>query len=95
MTCRIHDDDVTFERISVDHGIVGGVPCVQRQAHPGRDGHRMVAEEMSTDEILAEFPHLTLTDIQDSSAPVLRRSTSVRTPATNRLKLHRRIARRA
>jgi uncharacterized protein (DUF433 family) len=53
---------VTFEGISVDHRVMGGVPCVRSTRIPVAT----VAEEMAFDEILAELPHLTLTDIQES-----------------------------
>jgi uncharacterized protein (DUF433 family) len=66
MRWRIYDDGVTFERISVDHRIMGGVPCVRGTRIPVAAVVAMVAEEMRTDEILAEFPRLTLADIQDS-----------------------------
>jgi uncharacterized protein (DUF433 family) len=66
MGCRIYDDDVTFERISVDHRIMGGVPCVHGTRIPVATVVAMVAEEMDFDEILAEFPQLTLADIQES-----------------------------
>jgi len=66
MRWRIYDDGVTFERISVDHRIMGGVPCVRGTRIPVATVVAMVAEEMGTDDILAEFPQLTLADIQDS-----------------------------
>jgi uncharacterized protein (DUF433 family) len=64
--CRIYHDDVTFERISVDHRIMGGVPSVRGTRIPVATVVAMGAEEMGTDEILAEFSQLTLADIQDS-----------------------------
>jgi len=64
--CRLYDVDVTFERISVDHRIMGGVPCVRGTRIPVATVVAMVAEEMDFDEILAEFPQLTLADIQES-----------------------------
>lgn len=64
--CRLYDVGVTFERISVDHRIMGGVPCVRGTRIPVATVVAMVAEEMDFDEILAEFPQLTLADIQES-----------------------------
>ena len=57
---------MTFERISVDHRIMGGVPCVGGTRIPVAAVVAMVAEEMGSDAILAEFPQLTPADIQDS-----------------------------
>jgi uncharacterized protein (DUF433 family) len=66
MGCRIYDDSVTFERISVDYRIMGGVPWVRGTRIPVATVVAMVAEEMDFDEILAEFAQLTLADIQES-----------------------------
>jgi uncharacterized protein (DUF433 family) len=57
---------VAFERISVDHRIMGGVPCVRGTRIPVATVVGMVAEGMTTDEIVAEFPQLTAEDIQDA-----------------------------
>jgi uncharacterized protein (DUF433 family) len=57
---------VTFERISVDHRIMGGVPCVRGTPIPVATVVAMVAEWTSFDETLAELPQLTLADIQES-----------------------------
>jgi uncharacterized protein (DUF433 family) len=57
---------VAFERISVDHRIMGGVPCVRSTRIPVATVVGMVAEGMTTDEILADFPQLTRDDIQDA-----------------------------
>ncbi|HMG44346.1 MAG TPA: DUF433 domain-containing protein [Acidimicrobiales bacterium] len=57
---------MTFERISVDHRIMGGVPCIRGTRIPVATVVGMVAEGMGTDEILAEFPQLTLEDIRDA-----------------------------
>ena len=55
-----------FERISVDHNIMGGVPCVRGTRIPVTTVVGMVAESMNFDEIVADFPQLTPADIQDS-----------------------------
>ena len=57
---------VAFERISVDHEIMGGVPCIRGTRIPVTTIVGMVAEGMATDEILADFPQLTRDDIQDA-----------------------------
>ena len=55
-----------FDRISVDHNIMGGVPCVRGTRIPVATVVGMVAESMTVDEIVADFPQLTSDDIQDS-----------------------------
>lgn len=63
---RAHDDTAAFERISINHTIMGGVPCVRGTRIPVATVVGMVAEGMPMVEILAEFPQLTGDDIQDS-----------------------------
>jgi uncharacterized protein (DUF433 family) len=55
-----------FERISVDHRIMGGVPCIRGTRIPVATVVGMIAEGMRPDEILAEFPQLSGEDIQDA-----------------------------
>jgi uncharacterized protein (DUF433 family) len=57
---------VAFERIAVDHRIMGGVPCVRGTRIPVATVVGMIAEGMEHGEILAEFPQLTAEDIQDA-----------------------------
>jgi uncharacterized protein (DUF433 family) len=57
---------VAFERISIDHRIMGGVPCVRGTRIPVASVVGMIAEGMATDEILADFPQLTLDDIHET-----------------------------
>ncbi|MFP3899958.1 MAG: DUF433 domain-containing protein [Acidimicrobiia bacterium] len=57
---------VAFDRISIDHRIMGGVPCVRGTRIPVATVVGMVAEGMTTDEILADFPQLTLDDIHEA-----------------------------
>ena len=45
---------------------MGGVPCVRGTRIPVATVVGMVAEGMSTDEILADFPQLTLDDIREA-----------------------------
>jgi uncharacterized protein (DUF433 family) len=63
---RIYGEGVTFEQIFVDHRIMGGVPCVQGTRIPVATVVAMIAEGMDFDEIVTEFPRLTLADIQES-----------------------------
>lgn len=57
---------MAFERISVDHRIMGGVPCIRGTRIPVTTIVAMVAENMATDEVRASFPQLHLEDIQDA-----------------------------
>ena len=45
---------------------MGGVPCVRGTRIPVATVVGMVAEGMTTDEILADFPQLTLDDIREA-----------------------------
>jgi uncharacterized protein (DUF433 family) len=57
---------VAFERISVDHRIMGGVPCIRGTRIPVATVVGMVAEGMTTEAILADFPQLTAEDIREA-----------------------------
>lgn len=57
---------VIYERISIDHQIMGGVPCIRGTRIPVTSAVGMVADGMTVNEIVAEFPQLTLPDIQDA-----------------------------
>ena len=57
---------MAFERISVDHQVMGGVPCIRGTRIPVATVVGMVAEGMTNEEILADFPQLTQDDIQDA-----------------------------
>jgi uncharacterized protein (DUF433 family) len=57
---------VAFERISVDHEIMGGVPCIRGTRIPVTTVVASVAEGMTPDEIIGLFPQLTGEDIKDA-----------------------------
>lgn len=57
---------MTFERISIDHTIMGGVPCIRGTRIPVTTVVGMVAEGMTVDEIVGDFAQLTVGDIQDA-----------------------------
>ncbi|HEX2039787.1 MAG TPA: DUF433 domain-containing protein [Acidimicrobiales bacterium] len=57
---------MAFERISVDHRIMGGVPCIRGTRIPVATVVGMIAEGMSVEEIVADFPQLTPDDIHDA-----------------------------
>jgi len=55
-----------FTRITLDPKKMGGVPCIRGLRIPVATIVGMVAEGMSSDEILASFPDLELEDIRES-----------------------------
>ena len=61
-----------FERITVDPGQMGGVPCIRRLRIPVSMVVGMVADGTTEADILAAYPDLTREDI--SSALILRQA---------------------
>ncbi|HKS96296.1 MAG TPA: DUF433 domain-containing protein [Terriglobia bacterium] len=57
---------MTFKRITVNPNQMGGVPCVRGLRIPVATVVGMVADGMSHDEILKDFPDLTPDDIAES-----------------------------
>jgi uncharacterized protein (DUF433 family) len=57
---------VTFERITTDPEVMGGLPCIRGLRIPVASVVAMVADGMTTDEILAEHPDLTREDIHEA-----------------------------
>lgn len=57
---------MTFERITVEPEKMGGVPCIRGLRIPVATLVGMVAEGMTTDEILADFPDLEAEDIREA-----------------------------
>ena len=54
---------MSFERVSVDHEVMGGVPCVRGTRIPVATVVGMVADGMSVEEIIADYPQLLADDI--------------------------------
>ncbi|HST65612.1 MAG TPA: DUF433 domain-containing protein [Mycobacteriales bacterium] len=52
------------DRISVDSGIMGGVPCIRGTRIPVVTLIGMLAAGLDTPAILAEYPELTETDVR-------------------------------
>lgn len=57
---------MTFERITVDPGQMGGAPCIRGLRIPVATVVAMVADGMTTDEILADLPDLTKEDVTEA-----------------------------
>ncbi|HEY4991373.1 MAG TPA: DUF433 domain-containing protein [Nakamurella sp.] len=51
-------------RISVDHRIMGGVPCVAGTRIPVATVVGLIANGLTADQILAEYPQLSIADVQ-------------------------------
>ena len=57
---------MTFSRITVNSDQMGGVPCVRGLRIPVATIVGMVAEEMTTAEILAAYPDLKAEDVREA-----------------------------
>jgi uncharacterized protein (DUF433 family) len=55
-----------FDRIAVDQRIMAGVPCIRGTRIPVATVVGMVAEGMTSAEILADFPQLEADDIRQA-----------------------------
>ena len=57
---------MTFERITVDPAQMGGVPCIRGMRIPVATVVGMVADGMTSPEILAAFPDLEAEDVREA-----------------------------
>jgi uncharacterized protein (DUF433 family) len=57
---------MAFERITIDHRIMAGVPCIRGTRIPVATVVGLVAEGVQIDEILADYPQLTSEDIEEA-----------------------------
>lgn len=57
---------MSFERIVVDHEIMGGVPCIRGTRMPVTRLLKMVAAGMTVEQIRADFPQLTAEDVHQA-----------------------------
>jgi uncharacterized protein (DUF433 family) len=55
-----------FTRITVDPAQMGGVPCIRGLRIPVATVVGLIADGMTTDEILAAYPDLTAEDIAEA-----------------------------
>lgn len=55
-----------FVRITVRHDLMGGVPCIRGMRIPVATVVGMVANGMRNEDILKDFPDLTLEDIREA-----------------------------
>jgi uncharacterized protein (DUF433 family) len=57
---------MTFERITSDPDVMGGLPTIRGLRIPVATVVAMVADGMSTEEIIAELPDLTPEDVREA-----------------------------
>jgi uncharacterized protein (DUF433 family) len=57
---------MAFERISVDHRVMAGVPCIRGTRIPVATVVAMVAEGISVEEILDDYPQLVGEDVAEA-----------------------------
>jgi uncharacterized protein (DUF433 family) len=57
---------VSYERISIDHRVMGGAPCLAGTRIPVATVVSMIAEGMSVDRIIAEFPQLDADSVREA-----------------------------
>ena len=57
---------MAFERITVDAAVMGGMPCVRGLRIPVASVVAMVADGMSTTEIVDELPDLVAEDVAET-----------------------------
>lgn len=57
---------MTFDRITIEPGKMGGMPCIRGLRIPVATVVAMVADGMSHDEILEDYPDLEPDDIREA-----------------------------
>lgn len=57
---------MSFERIVIDHEVMGGVPCIRGTRIPVATVVGMIAEGMTTAEVINDFPQLAIEDLRDA-----------------------------
>ena len=74
-----------FERITIDPEQMGGVPCIRSLRIPVATVIGMLAEGMTEEEILTDYPDLELADIREAlrfaAQAVLEREIPLLVPA--------------
>lgn len=57
---------MTFERITTNPDVLGGLPCIRGLRFPVATVVAMVADGMTVEQILAEHPDLTREDVREA-----------------------------
>ncbi|WP_106537058.1 DUF433 domain-containing protein [Haloactinopolyspora alba] len=55
---------MAFERITVDHRIMGGVPCIRGTRVPVATVVGLIAEGLAPTDIVNDYPQLTVDDVR-------------------------------
>lgn len=58
--------DMRFVRVTIDPDVMGGMPCIRGLRIPVATVVAMVADQMTTAEILAELPDLETEDVAEA-----------------------------
>lgn len=58
--------DMKIERVSVDHRVMGGVPCIRGTRIPVATVIAMLADGMTAAEIAVDYPQLVDDDVRDA-----------------------------
>lgn len=66
MTAPTYARRVAYQRVSIDHRVMGGAPCILGTRIPVAMVVRMVAARTSVEQILSEFPQLTAADVEEA-----------------------------
>ena len=61
-----YNGDMTFTRITVDPAMMGGAPCIRGLRIPVATVVAMVADGMTDEEILEDYPDLEAEDIREA-----------------------------
>lgn len=57
---------MTFSRITIDPDVMGGLPCIRGMRMPVATVISMIADGMTTNEILVDLPDLVADDIAEA-----------------------------
>lgn len=57
---------MAFERVTLDHRIMGGVPCIRGTRIPVATVVGLLADGLSIDEIIADYPQLDADDLHEA-----------------------------
>ncbi len=57
---------MAFERISIDHRVMGGVPCIRGTRVPVATVVASLAEGMAPEDLVREFPQLVPEDVAEA-----------------------------
>ncbi|WP_406067508.1 DUF433 domain-containing protein [Micromonospora sp. NBC_01638] len=55
-----------FERITIDASVMGGMPCIRGLRIPVATVVTMIADGMTTEEIVTDLPDLTPADVEEA-----------------------------